>query len=210
MGQAAVGEVGVPAEAVENHPVGPTLRVEHRKDVVVSVPVVDHQRTVVAFRGLDMAAEDQLLTGDALGGTGAVVVQTGLADPANVRPGPDDAVDGLPGSQRLVVGHPGGVVRVDRDRGDDVRVGGGQLGRPRRAGQVAADLHDAIHPDRGSQFDTVDHPQARVLLGGVQVGVGVDGRCGQRLRQPRQPQPLDHGFGHFVPSPAARAASARS
>ena len=82
----------------------------------------------------------------------------------------------------------------------------------RIAQRVAADgvRVSVPSPDRGSQFDTVDHPQARVLLGGVQVGVGVDGRCGQRLRQPRQPQPLDHGFGHFVPSPAARAASARS
>ena len=72
---------------------------------------------------------------------------------------------------------------MNRDGCYDAFVASCEVNREPRARHIAADLHDAMHPDRvGSgqiQFDR----QASKFSGDVSVGVRVGDRPGQRFGQ---------------------------
>ncbi len=147
---------------------------QHAQHVGVRVPVVDHQRLAHPLGQIDVPAEVLLLLGRRR--AVPVVVQPGLAD------GDDPGVACQPLELVVVVvGQPGDLGRVDRDRGPDVGVplGGGDA--PARGRDGVADR------DRGGHTDTAgpghDGGDER-LVGGdagplgdrVQVGVRVEDR----------------------------------
>ena len=75
----------VAGEAVEHHPVRRALLLQDAQHVGVRLPVVDHQRLAGPLRDLDVLAEPPAL--DVGLGVVAVVVEPGLADRDDARPG---------------------------------------------------------------------------------------------------------------------------
>ena len=196
---AALGQLGVAGETVEDHRLRRAFLGQDAQDVLVRVPVVDHQRLGGLLGQRDVRAEPVLL--DVVGRVVPVVVETGLADR------PDLGQRGQLGQffeHLIAIRGLGRLVRVDGHRRVDlVMVGRG--GHRRVAGrQVGADRDHSGDAGRGRLgehvFDRAEHQ--------VQVAVRVEraGRQRRRIGGGRAPVLVaDRGAHRFCPVTAAPA-----
>jgi hypothetical protein len=191
---------------------GSALVLQHAEDLLVRVAVVDDQRDSAFLGDADVRPERGLLRRPAVG-AGAEPVQAGLPHRAHPRQG-GEPVDL---DQRVVVGRTGaGLVRVDGDGGQHVRVPGGELRRPPRGADVDPDLHQPRDAhgrgggDLGVHRGLVGQPVA--VEGDVEVSVAVDRRRRERLGGRRRlPPPVGAGRGrptHWAFSSSRASSSA--
>ena len=96
------GHRGVAGEAVEDGVLRRALVVEHAQDVVVRVPVVDHQRLAVPLRQVDVPAEGRLLGGPAASSASGTGSGRGRS---RRRPGPADGRPGVRSRRRPASAH---------------------------------------------------------------------------------------------------------
>src|SRR5690606_22047784 len=205
---ARAGHLDVSAEAVQHRPVGRPLLLEDPEDVVMGVAVVDLQRLVQTLGEVDVPPECLLLDADPLRAR-AEVVQSGLAHD------PDPGVRGQLGDLRirarqlapgLQPRHLGGMRGHATERGTVDLHGRDRVARTR---QVAADLHDAVHPDGAGLAQRLGEVRTRlVTTAHVEVGVVVDDRNRQGIRRSRSSamaavatQPTLSGHVSPAPSP---------
>ena len=171
--------------------VGRALLVQDAQDVVVRVPVVDHQRLAQALGEVDVPAERALL--GVPGAVVPVVVETGLADGDHPRVGGEPLDLGA-----VVVGERGRAGRVQGDGGGDAVVPVRGVDHPAGAREVVGDGDDAGHADRGRPVQRGDDVRGVDAAAGVEMGVRVDGRHAQglgRLRPGAPPVRAGHADG---------------
>ena len=156
--------------------------VEHREYVLVRVPVVDDERLVEPVGERDVRRERTPLRLDT-GRTGAVVVESGLADGAHLGGRAREPLDlGEPRIELAEVRQLGRFVRVDGHPGHDGVVLQRSLHCPGGPGQITADLHDPRHSDLGGQRQRLRRVEPTEPVLDVQMAVVVDHRRRERLR----------------------------
>ena len=155
---------------------GRALLVDDGEHLLVGVSVVDHQGLVEPLGEVDVAPERRDLRRAPLL-AGAEVVEPGLPHRANAVVGLRQRLDL---GQRILEGpllvEAGRLVGVQRDAGDQGVVRRRRRHRPAGAGQVAPDLDDPGHPDRGGRGERLRDGSCPVgtLVRDVEVAVVVD------------------------------------
>ena len=178
------------------------LLVEHPQHLVVGVAVVDDQGLVEPLGQVDVPAERLHLRRPAVL-AGAEVVEPGLPDRAHARrAAPASRSISASAASRVPAAACRGAslgCRATPATSASYRRGG--LDRPAGAGQVAADLHDPGHADRGGRGERLVGGQP-VAVGDVEVAVVVDDGVRQRLGG-RRPLPVAAAAGPLLGGGAA-------
>ena len=134
---------------MEDHPLGCTDGSQRGKHIVVGIPIVDDQRLIQTLRQFDVPAERLDLNRAQLW-TSAVVVQSGFPDGTHGWIGCEH-LDGRPRilecAFTMAVEGARGIIRVQRNRSRDLRVGAGEGGGELRGLHIATDLHHTRHAD---------------------------------------------------------------